>query len=275
MALRLGTHLMSLHDRMLYEPVTRRIRCLLDGVPVVDTTAGALVWEPRRVVPMYAVPEADVTAELRSTEPATVPEQVPPLLGPVNFALHLDPGTSLDVVVGDRVLPSAAYRPDDPDLAGLVVLDWAPFEWFEEDHPVTGHPHDAFKRIDVLPSHRHVVVSLDDLVLADTRDAYALHETFLPVRWYVPASDVRMEHLTPSPTTTVCAYKGQASYYSLADGRHGGRDIAWTYPDPLHDALWVKDRVCFYAERTDLTVDGEPVPRPVTPWSSPQDQERF
>ena len=91
----------------------------------------------------------------------------------------------------------------------------------------------------------------------------------------LPPADVAWEHLSPSPTHTVCAYKGWASYYSLADGRPGGRDVAWTYPDPLHDALTVKDRVCFYAERTDLTVDGEPVPRPVSPWSSPRDQERF
>ena len=206
MALRLGAHLMSLHDRMLYEPVSRRIRCRLDGVTVCDTTGAALVWEPRRVVPMYAVPEADLAARLQPTAAAPVPDRLPPLLGPVNFALHLDPGTSLDVVVGDSVLPGAAFRPDDPDLAGMVVLDWHTFEWMEEDHPVMGHPHDAFKRIDVLPSTRHVTVSLDGVVLADTRDAYALHETLIPVRWYLPAADVRMEHLVPSPTTTVCAY---------------------------------------------------------------------
>ena len=275
MALRLGTHLMSLHDRMRYEPVAQRVRCYRDGELVCDTTRAALVWEPRRVVPMYAVPEAELRAELEPTEPLAVPDDVPPVLGPVNFALHLDPGTSLDVRVGDDVAPAAAYRPDDPDLAGMVVLDWAPFEWVEEDQPVMGHPHDVFKRIDVLPSRRHVVVSLDGVVLADTHDAHALHETHITVRWYLPPADVAWEHLSPSPTHTVCAYKGRASYYSLADGRPGGRDVAWTYPDPLHDALTVKDRVCFYAERTDLTVDGEPVPRPVSPWSSPRDQERF
>lgn len=275
MALRLGAHLMSLHDRMLYEPVRQRIRCYRDGALLCDTTRAALVWEPRRVVPMYAVPEGELHASLKPTEPVAVPDDLPPVLGPVNFALHLDPGTSLDLHVGDEVLSAAAYRPDDPDLTGMVVLDWSQFDWVEEDQPVTGHPHDVFKRIDVLPSHRHIVVSLDGKVLADSHDGYALHETHLPVRWYLPASDVNMEHLTRSSTHTVCAYKGQAWYFSLADGRPEGRDIAWTYPDPLHDALPVKDRICFYSERTDLTIDGEAVPRPVSPWSSPQDQERF
>jgi uncharacterized protein (DUF427 family) len=275
MALRLGDHLLSLHDRMLYEPVARRVRCSLGGVPVCDTTGAALVWEPRRVVPMYAVPEADLTAELVPTASVPVPENLPPMLGPVNFALHLDPGTSLDVRVGDDVAAAAAFRPDDPDLAGLVILSWQPFDWLEEDLPVTGHPHDAFKRIDVLPSSRHVVVSLDGVVLADTRDALALHETHLPVRWYLPREDVEMDLLVDSASRTICAYKGRASYFSLADGSTAGRDIAWTYPDPLHDAAWVQDRVCFYSERTDLTVDGVVHERPVTPWSSPADQARF
>jgi hypothetical protein len=30
--------------------------------------------------------------------------------------------------------------------------------------------------------------------------------------------------------------------------------------------------VCFFSERTDLRVDGVPVDRPVTPWSSPEEQ---
>ena len=34
----------------------------------------------------------------------------------------------------------------------------------------------------------------------------------------------------------------------------------------------VRDHVCFWAERTDLVVDGEPIERPVTPWSRPEEQ---
>jgi uncharacterized protein (DUF427 family) len=31
-------------------------------------------------------------------------------------------------------------------------------------------------------------------------------------------------------------------------------DVAWTYPDALHDALPVEDMICFYPEKVDLTV---------------------
>ena len=63
--------------------------------------------------------------------------------------------------------------------------------------------------------------------------------------------------------------KGHATYWSLAGDRPGGRDLAWTYRAPLHDAAAVKDHVAFYNERVDLTVDGDLLVRPRTPWSSP------
>ena len=99
-----------------------------------------------------------------------------------------------------------------------------------------------------------------------------LVETHLPVRYYIPPQDVRMDLLGPSTTRSACAYKGHASYLSTVDGSEAGRDIAWVYPDPLDDAARVRDHLAFWNERTDLVVDGEEVPRPVTPWSRPEEQ---
>lgn len=272
MALRLGSHLRGLTDQFRFEPVDKRIRASCDGQPVLDTTGAALVWEPRRVVPMYAVPEADITATLLPCATPTAPAQLPPVLGPVNFGWHLHDGDSFTVQVADRSFEAAAFRPADPDLEGRVILEWAPFDWVEENQPVTGHPHDAFKRIDVLPSDRHVVVGLDGQVLADSRRAVALYETHIPTRWYFPRDDVRIDLLTPSASTSVCAYKGRATYFSVGSDENGA-DLAWTYVDPLHEAARVKDHICFYCERSDLSVDGVDVPRPWTPWSSPRAQD--
>ena len=36
---------------------------------------------------------------------------------------------------------------------------------------------------------------------------------------------------------------------------------------PLPESSRVRDLVCFYTEHLDVVVDGESVPRPVTPWS--------
>ena len=277
--MRMGEHLMGLVGQLRCEPVTRRVRASLDGVPVLDTTDAVLVWEPRRVVPMYAVPVADVAASLVPRAAPEVPDRLPPVLGPVHFSWHHTPGRSFDIVVGGQVVPAAGFAPDDPDLEGRVVVDWAPFDWVEEAQPVVGHPHDPFKRIDLLPSDRHVVVRLGGVTLADTRRAIALHETHIPVRWYIPHDDVVTDILVGSPSTTTCAYKGHAIYVSIAPDTivglgSEGEDIAWTYTHPLPEVAAIKGMVCFYAERTDLELDGVAVPRPVTPWSSPRDQER-
>jgi uncharacterized protein (DUF427 family) len=271
MAVHLGRHLASVHDQLRFEPVTRRIRAFCDGQPVLDTTDAVLVWEPRRVVPMYAVPAEDLAAALTPCPTPQEPADLPPVLGPVNFGWHLHEGESFTMQVAGRVFEAAAFRPADPDLGGRLVVEWRDFDWVEEAQPVTGHPHDPFMRLDVLPSDRQVVVSLHGQVFADSRRGIALYETQLPVRWYLPREDVRMDLLAPSASTSVCAYKGQATYFSLASGDRLGTDIAWTYVDPLHEAAGIKDCLCFYAERTDLRVDGVDVPRPRTLLSSPQD----
>jgi len=271
MAIHLGQHLARLTDQLRFEPVTRRIRASHAGHPVLDSTGAALVWEPRRVVPMYAVPPADLLADLTPCPPPPMPAaaDLPPVLGPAHFGWHLADGRSYAVHVAGRSFEAAAFAPADPDLGGRLILAWQPFDWVEEAQPVSGHPHDTFHRIDVLRSERHVVVSLGGQVLADSHRPLALYETGLPVRWYLPRDDVRTDLLTPSPTTSVCAYKGEAGYLSFSAAADAGTDVAWTYPQPVHEAAPIKDHVCFYAERTDLQVDGVAAPRPRTMWSPP------
>ena len=107
---------------------------------------------------------------------------------------------------------------------------------------------------------------LDGQVLADTTRARMLFETMLPVRYYLPAEDV-VAASEPSPTRTYCAYKGEASYWSVDVAGRTVRDLAWTYQSPLPEAAEVKGYVAFFDERLDLVVDGEPRERPTTPWS--------
>jgi uncharacterized protein (DUF427 family) len=230
-----------------YAPTPKRLRAVLEGRTVLDTRDALLVYEPRRVVPWYAVPAADLRLELTEQDPTPVPEPIAPVLPPQHNDWHTVPGRSLHLDGYGEV----AFRPDDPDLGGRVIVHWEPFEWREEDEPVIGHPHDPFKRIDVLRSDRHVRVEVDGRTVAESSRPMMLIETSLPVRWYLPPADVRTDLLTPSDTRTVCAYKGVASYLSA----EGAADVAWFYPAPLHDALQVKDLICFWRPATVL-VDG-------------------
>ncbi len=269
MAVRMSDHITGTAGALRFEPSAKRVRCSVDGTTLADTTAAVLVWEPGRVVPAYAVPMAEFRAELVALGPeAPEPGDQAQSKGPASFAMHTCDGRPYTVRVQGRELVAAAFRPDDPDLADYLLLDFLAFTWTEESEPVFGHPHDPFKRIDILETDRHVVVVLDGLILADSTRAVALFETQLPTRWYLPPSDVRMDLLTPSESRTTCAYKGHASYYSAAGAGSAGRDLAWTYPDPLAEAGKIGGRICFFNERVDLTLDGIPAERPVTVWSA-------
>jgi len=258
-------------------PVEKWVRASVRDRVVVSSRSPVLVWEPRRVVASYAVPRADIAAELVSdVDPTVGQEHAVPLgsggrrvLDPrTPFTAHSCPGTSLTVRTAEGDLPGAAFAPDDEDLAGYVVLDWSAFsQWWEEDEPVMGHPRDPFDRIDCLRSSRHVQLGADGVVLADSHRPTLLLETPLPVRYYVPRDDVRFEHLEPSELRTVCAYKGVARYWDARLEDRVVRGVAWSYEDPLHDAVPVRDLVAFFTERLDLVLDGVAVERPVTPWS--------
>jgi uncharacterized protein (DUF427 family) len=90
------------------------------------------------------------------------------------------------------------------------------------------------------------------------------------VRFYLPPADVRTDLLRPSDTTTICAYKGVASYWSLpgAAGANGIADIAWSYPRPLPDAGPITGMLCFFDERVDVMLDGVRRERPSSPWAN-------
>jgi uncharacterized protein (DUF427 family) len=242
-----------------------------DGKTVAETDRPLLVWEPRRIVPAYAVPIEDLQTELI---PAADPKDAPdpakfPVLHPgIPFAVHTAPGQPMTVRTAQGNLESAAFLPSDPDLDGYVILDFAAFSaWYEEEERIVAHPQDPFKRISVRPSSRQVRIEVDGQVLAESQQARLLFETGLPTRYYLPWADVRTELLTPSDRHTYCAYKGEASYWSVELAGRMLKNLVWTYKQPLHDALRVRDLLAFYNERVDIIVDGVRQERPVTIFS--------
>jgi uncharacterized protein (DUF427 family) len=274
MSTRLRDLLMGELDALRHEPTEKRIRGTLGGRTVIDSTRALLVWEPKRVVPTYAIPAADVAGELRpSAERAAAPEGIPAMGAPrlgdravydpsIPFAVHTTAGEPLVLRADGH--QAAAFRPSDPALAEYVLLDFAAFDaWYEEDERNVSHPRDPFHRIDIVHGSRHVRIELEGTTLAESTRPYLLFEPPLPVRYYLSPEDVRTDLLAPSDTRTACAYKGEASYLSLA----GEDDVAWTYPEPLREASEVRDRIAFFNERVDVVVDGERRERPITPWS--------
>jgi uncharacterized protein (DUF427 family) len=277
MAMRLARFESGLSE-LRYAPTPKHVRAVLGGVRAIDSRRAVLVWEPRRVVPQYAVPIDDVLAELIPGRPGDGDigggpvrmgsEGAEVLTPEAGFGHHTTKGQVLTVRTSGGERPGAAFRLDDPHLADHVALDWAAFDaWFEEAEPVIGHPHDPLARIDVLRGERHVRVEVDGAVLAESARPHLLFETGLPPRFYLPPADVRTDLLRPSGTRTVCAYKGVASYWALPGTDGDAVDVAWSYPEPLADAVSVIDMICFFDERVDMVVDGERRDRPLTPWT--------
>jgi uncharacterized protein (DUF427 family) len=63
---------------------------------------------------------------------------------------------------------------------------------------------------------------------------------------YFPASALRREYTSFSNHKTSCAWKGQASYYSLMVNGEVNTDAVWYYADPKPEAEAVRNRVAFW-----------------------------
>ena len=153
------------------------------------------------------------------------------------------------------------------DIEGYVALEWDAMDaWFEEDEEIFVHARNPYTRVDALRSSRSVQVQLDGVTVAESTSPVILFETGLPPRYYLPALDVRRDLLTPSATTSMCPYKGTASYYSIGD--HS--DIVWTYPSPFPESQPIQGLFCFYNELVDLIIDGEHLERKPSKFTAQQ-----
>jgi uncharacterized protein (DUF427 family) len=63
---------------------------------------------------------------------------------------------------------------------------------------------------------------------------------------YFPEDSLRPEYFIPSTSTTICPWKGIASYYHVTVTGQTNRDAAWQYRHPLPLARKVKNRVAFW-----------------------------
>ncbi len=240
------------------EPAPRRIRAVLGGKVVVDTTQAIYVWE-WPYYPQYYVPLDDVV------EGALVDE---------NHEERLDLGSARrhGLRGGELYRPGAARLYADGSAEGLtnrVRFEWGALDaWFEEDEEVFVHPRSPYSRVDALRSTRRVRISLQDVVLAESSSPIMVFETGLPTRYYVNRTEVDFDHLIPTDTVTSCPYKGTTSgYWSVRANQTTYPDLAWTYAFPTRQLMPIAGLVAFYNEKVDITIEGVPVPRPSTHFS--------
>ena len=81
----------------------------------------------------------------------------------------------------------------------------------------------------------------NDTVLAESDDTVVVEGNH-----YFPPDSLRSEHLAESDHTTVCPWKGTASYYHVTAGEARNENAAWVYRQPKEAAADIRDHVAFW-----------------------------
>jgi uncharacterized protein (DUF427 family) len=246
----IGTFLVPqpLPDRLLYaEPLRRRMSALLAGEQVAQSDDIILLHEPARY-PVAYFPKSDVRSDI--LQPAGHITQHPELGVTAWYSVHL----------GDRQAPRGAWEHTSPPEFAKMFTERIAFAWHamdafhEEAERIIGHATDAYHRIDVRQSERHLVVTTtDDQTVADTQRALVLYESGFAPRWYVPRDDVDANALAPQEGQTFCPYKGLCSYYNIGDANRSG----WTYLEPYPEVERITGFISFEPDKVTVTIDGE------------------
>lgn len=110
---------------------------------------------------------------------------------------------------------------------------------------------------------REVVIRWGQRTVARTWRSVLVLETSHPPSFYIPWADIDHSLLRPCHGTSLCEWKGPASYWTLLDGKDRLDAVAWSYPHPLEGAEALADCVAFYPSQLDCTVGGARVtPQP-------------
>ena len=238
----------------------RHVRVMFGGETIADSKRAKLVREPD-ILPAYYFPKADVRMDLFTQSPY---KTISPQKGEASY---------WSIRSGNKTAENATWSFLNPMAEASAIKDHFAFDWpkmdkwMEEDEEIFKHARDPFKRVDAMPSTRHVRVVIDGQTVAETRRPHLIFETNHPVRYYIPQDDVRMDWLVPSATTSRCPYKGAASYWSVKLGHETFADLVWGYMDPIAECPKIKGLVCFFHEQgCDIYVDDELIERPKTKW---------
>jgi uncharacterized protein (DUF427 family) len=106
-------------------------------------------------------------------------------------------------------------------------------------------------RVDLLRRRNRVTVRHGDQVLAETNASILVDEQDHGLVFYLPRTDVRLDLLVGTDDHSRCPFKGDASYWRLADGTE---PVAWTYETPYPEVAAIAGYLAFYQDRVHVEV---------------------
>ena len=108
-------------------------------------------------------------------------------------------------------------------------------------------------RVDLVPWRGRGRVRLGERVLAESDACLIVKESDHPPQLYFPEASVAWQHFRATGHHTVCPFKGEADYWTLAAADPPLEDVVWTYRTPLPEVAGLAGYVAFYCDR--LTVE--------------------
>lgn len=101
------------------------------------------------------------------------------------------------------------------------------------------------------PEPRRVRVILGGQVIAESSRCLRVLETSHPPGIYIPPDDIVAGALTAAPGSSVCEWKGRATYWTASGGGVQAPSAAWSYPEPTERFAAITRHVSFYPGRVD------------------------
>jgi uncharacterized protein (DUF427 family) len=233
--------------RLLFaEPLRRRMRVGFADRCIADSQDVILLHEPGRY-PVAYFPLGDIEAGILTAED--------------RVTQHRDLGDTLwfTVKVSGQEAEHSAWQhsglpPHAKVLDGRLAFAWRSMDaFYEENERIVGHAADAYHRIDIRSTSRHLVVRDGERVIADTKHPLALYESGFASRWYVPRADIDETALELIELQTFCPYKGICSYYDIG----GRKRAAWSYINAWPEVGRVTNLVSFEPDKIDVHLDGK------------------
>lgn len=113
------------------------------------------------------------------------------------------------------------------------------------------------------PDSRTVIVKCNSVEIVHSVNSVRILETAGPPVFYFPPTDVDFQYLQKTEESSMCEWKGPATYWDVVLPDNTIPKAAWSYEDPFEEYKSLKSYISFYPALLECFVDGERVrPQP-------------
>jgi uncharacterized protein (DUF427 family) len=220
------------------------MRVLFAQTEIAQSDDVVLLHEPGRY-PVAYFPKEDIHPDV--LRPSDRAREHPDLGATAWYAVEL----------GEHKVPRGAWEHTALPPYAEILGDRVAFAWhamdafYEDDERIVGHAADAYHRIDIRHTSRHLIVRDGEQGIAESHRPLVLYESGFAPRWYVPREDVDTAALRSVDRQTFCPYKGLCSYYDIGDAHRA----AWSYRDAYREVDRISDLISFEPDKVTVVID--------------------